>query len=511
MPLQPIKPSKKTDQPIQPKVDYVRAEVTALLPRWTIIRDVLGGQLEVKAKGTEYLVMPNADDKSPENLAEFQCRLNRAVFYNVTARTHAGYVGQVYAKDPSVELPATMQMFIDNVDGSGVQLDQQSKLAFGWALSLGRAGLLTDYPNQVGEDGVPKQTTVADLRSGNIRPTINLYRPEAIINWRTKVIGSVTVLSLVVLVEEYLAEDDGFEPKFKPQWRVLRLDEDSGFYTIEVFRKNEDGFVSEGAVTPLDGSGKPFDRIPFTFIGSEDNSPDPDEPPLLDLALLNLAHYNNSADNEDSVYKVGMPMFWFAGLSEGWVKKVLNGKVRVGSSQAVLLPEGGSAGIVQAEPNSMAFTNMEHKEKQMVALGAKLVEVKTVQRTATEAGIAEASETSILMSCARNVSQAYRAAFKFVGLFLGTDVSDDALAYELNTDIAIARLDTAGQQALMAMWQSGAMDFEEMRWNLRRSSLVYKDDDEVKESIDAELIQKTAMQQLVEPDPADDPDADPNA
>lgn len=527
MPLKPAakKTAKKTaagEKVAQPKVDFVREEVTRLLPRWTIIQDVLGGQLEIKAKGTEYLVMPNADDQSPENLAGYNSRLKRAVFYNVTGRTHAGYVGQVFAKEPSLDLPAQMEFFADDIDGSGVQLNQQAKLALGYVLGYGRAGLLADYPQAAAsEDGVVQPTTVAQLKEGNIRPTINLYRPESIINWRERTIGSVTVPSLIVLVEQYLAEDDGFKPTFADQWRVLRLEMSptGDVYTVEIFRKGTDGFESQGVNVPTGADGKPFDRIPFTFIGVNDNNSEPDEPPLLDLALLNLAHYNNSADNEDSVYLVGMPMFWFGNLSESWVKKVLGGKVRVGSASAVLLPEGGTAGILQAEGNTMAFTNMEHKEKQMVALGAKLVEVKTVQRTATEAGMTQASETSILTSAANNVSQAYRAAFLFVGRFLGTATSDDAIAYELNTDLGIMQLDPQAQAAIVASWQAGVMDYEEARWNFRRAGLVYKDDEEVKANVEAELaaaVPRDANGNPVKVDangnpiPEDDPENEPD-
>lgn len=493
------------------EVDYVRDEVRDLEPKWTLIRDCLLGAEAIKAKRTTYLVKPNESDKSPENEASYKARLARAVFYAVTGRTHKGLVGQVFAKDPSAELPATLEPFIRNVDGSGVPLDQQAKRALGLVVAYGRAGLLVDYPVTAGEEGA-RPTTRQQLLEGRVGPTLLVYEPWNVINWRTRVVGSETLLSLVVLSETYLKSDDGFKPEYAPQLRVLRLEEGANIYSVEVWQKGENGWaVAVPKSTPLDASGKPFGVIPFTFIGSENNEATPDEPPLYDMAVLNVAHYNNSADLEDSTYKVGQPMFYFGGLTEHWVKDVLKGEVLVGSSRAVLLPAGGAAGIIQAQPNTMAKDGMEHKEKQMKALGAKLVEDKAVQRTATEAGMEEASETSILTSAANNVSSAYTSALRFAAQFVGeTQVSDDALAYQLNTDLAISRMTSQDRQQLMAEWQGGGMDWEEYRWNMRRAGLIYKDDDEAKEAIEAEVGARAEQAQELDPnaDDEEDPDAE---
>jgi hypothetical protein len=470
------------------KVDYILPEVTELKKKWELIQDCLRGSDAVKARRTKYLVKPNETDDSPENEDSYKARLARAVFYAVTGRTHKGLIGQVFAKDPSVELPPTLRPFVNNVDGSGVPLDQQAKRALGLVLAYGRAGLLVDYPTTAdGTDARP--TTRQDLLEGRMRPTLLLYEPWDIINWRTRAVGSETLLSLVVISETYLKSDDGFEPEYAPQIRVLRLEEGTNTYSVEIWRKGDDGWLPIGPkVQPTDASGKPFNVIPFTFLGSENNEATPDEPPLYDMATLNIAHFNNSADLEDSTFKVGSPMYYFGGLTEAWVRDVLKGEVLVGSSRAVLLPAGGSAGIVQPNPNTMAKDGMEHKERQMKALGAKLVEDKSVQRTATEAGMEEASETSVLTSAANNVSAGYTTGLRLAAQFVGeSNVSDDSLAYQLNTDLEISRMNAQDRQQLIAEWQSGGMSWHEYRWNMRRAGLVYDDDDKVRDEVAADI------------------------
>ena len=58
---------------------------------------------------------------------------------------------------------------------------------------------------------------------------------------------------------------------------------------------------------PTSAQGQPLTRIPFQFIGWENNDETPDLPPLYDLSIINLAHYRNSADYEEACYITGNP------------------------------------------------------------------------------------------------------------------------------------------------------------------------------------------------------------
>lgn len=466
-----------------PKVNYTREEVTALSPRWELVRDCLSGEKAIKDKRTKYLPQPNAADTSDENLKRYEAYVCRANFFNVTARTLKGLAGQVFARDPVLTIPTQMDVIANDIDGAGVSLDQQARKALSHVLAHGRAGLFTDYPK------TDKPASVADLASGNIRPTVTLFDPWDIINWRVATIGSKKLLTLVVISEKEVVDDDGFEQKWDNYYRVLRLM--NGIYQSEIwyFDENLNDFVLDELVVPLDGAGKPWTEIPFTFIGAENNDPTPDLPPLYDLATLNIGHYRNSADYEESCFIVGQPTPWFSGLTKEWVDEVFKGVVQLGSRAAVPLPESGAAGLLQAAPNSMPFEAMEHKEKQMVALGAKLVEQQQVQRTATEAGMEEASTTSLLATCAKNVSHAYTCALAWAGTFIGVKNAESeegkSISYELNTDFDISRLTPQDQAQVIASWQANAITDEEMRDNLRRGGIAYEDDQKWRDSIES--------------------------
>jgi hypothetical protein len=284
------------EEVIPGNVDYVRRELQDMIPQYNVVRDCVAGEITVKAKGTTYLPMPQPTDLSPGNVARYSDYLLRAVFYNVTKRTLAGLSGQVFLRDPVIDVPTQLDPVIKDMNGEGVPAEQFANALEDMVLQYGRAGLLTDYPQVEGA------TSQAQILSGEVRPTIILYSPYDVINWRTISRGGKKVLSLVVIKELYQSNDDEFEIEEDTQYRVLRLVD--GIYTVTVYRKSAgaQGYSPyEAPRTPLDSSGKPLTEIPFKFVGAKNNDVIVDPSPLYDLAAINLAHYRNSADYEESV------------------------------------------------------------------------------------------------------------------------------------------------------------------------------------------------------------------
>lgn len=478
-------------------VAFIRPELTKLLPMYYLIRDAIAGEPTVKELRTKYLPMPNAEDQSKENKARYDAYLSRAVFYNVARRTLFGLVGQVFLRDPVVKAPTLLDPLISNATGSGISLTQLSKKAVSLNLAYSRCGIFVDYPTTEEEGGA----SIADLEAGKVRPTLYIYAPTEIINWRTADRGAEEILSLVVIFETWCVQDDGFEMKNSGQFRVLRLDE-NGEYVHEIWREPQptkaDGskiprgnYVQHVVYRPKGADGQPLREIPFMFIGAENNDSNPDNPSFYDLASLNMAHYRNSADYEESCYIVGQPTPVLTGLTEEWVTNVLKGTVNFGSRGGIPLPNGADAKLLQAEPNTMLKEAMDTKERQMVALGAKLVEQKEVQRTATEASIEAASEGSTLASSAKNVAAAFTWALKWAARLVGQP--DDAVSFELNTDFDVGRMTPEERSELIKEWQGGAITFEEMRTGLRKSGVATEDDKTAKAKIAKDTAEAMAL------------------
>lgn len=476
-------------------VEFVRTDLEHIIEDYVIVNDCIAGERVIKQKREAYLPMPEANDKSQENEGRYKAYLKRSVFYNVTQRTLDGLVGEVFLRKPISEVPDELNAIIKDANGDGVSLEQQAKIALSAVLSKGRGGLLVDYP------AVSDVTTRQQQLDGTVRPTIVFYQPEAVINWKTIKRGGKWLLSLVVLKELYDREGaDGFTVEICVRYRVLKLEND--IYVQYVYEQignapgqsqQPGGVIAVGTAintSPIkfdikDADGQPLSELPFTFIGSKDNSQLINPVPMLALATLNIAHYRNSADYEESTYLVGQPTPVATGLNASWVKDILKGVLRFGSRGGITLPVGATFTIAQAQPNSMAKEAMDAKEKQMVAIGAKLVEQRTVTQTATEAEINSAAETSVLQSCAGNVEAAFQWALEWCGIFAGViKWNDDAearkkvVSYELNTDFDIMRLTWQDRQQLLKEWQAHAITTDEYRNVLRQAGIASLPNDE---------------------------------
>lgn len=467
-----------------PTVSFVHPQVKTLMGQYDIIRDCLAGEVQIKYRREKYLPRPDPGNITPENIARYNAYITRAVFYNVAQRTQSGLVGQVFMRQPNVDVPKNLDVLVEDATGSGVPLKQLAQEAASYAIAYGRTGLFCDYPSTVSPDEEKQPgATVEEIEDGAVRPVIRCIPPWDCINYRVKKQGAKIILSLVVFREDRIETDDGFATAVKDQWRVLRLDSITGDYVQEVYYQKT-GARPDEQYFPKDFNGKPFKELPFVFVGSVNNDPVPQLPPMYDLCSLNLAHYRNSADYEENVYFIGQPTPWFAGLTEEWVQKVMGGAVALGARGSIMLPENGSAGLLQVQPNTIAKEAMDQKEAQMLALGAKLVEGSQTQRTATEANIDNVSETSVLSSVAANVGSAVEDMLEFACEFTGDD--PETVDFDLNTEFDLVSMSSQDRAALLKEWQAGGIVFEEYRDNLRRAGIATLDDAAAKIAIAAE-------------------------
>lgn len=480
--LVPVAPTYETNKPViaAVQVDFVRQEIKDKLSQYTLINDCVAGSIAVKNAKTTYLPMPNPSDSSAENLARYEAYRTRALFYNVAQTTLSGFVGAVFEIDPVIRLPEVLTAVEKDADGSGVSIVQLAQKAEATVLAKGRGGLRVDYPRR------DRPVTRKEQLDGTVRPTLHFYQPDKIINWRTILKDNKIILSLVVLEEDYEAYDDGFAVQRDLQYRVLRLT--SNGLVQELWKRVNNSLpTAPNESYPIIGpDGLPLQEIPFTFIGAEDNSPTVDEPPMFPLCDVNIAHYRNSADYEESVYVTGQATPVVSGINKDWYETVMKGEVRFGSRAGIALPTGGKAELLQMEERTAAFEAMEHKEKQMVALGAKLVETKQVQRTATETAKDGANETSILRTVTDNVSAAFTFALEWAAIFQGlTTIKEDsqtdeddkkALLFRLNTDLDIATVSPEQMNGAINAWQKEAISYTEMRNKLKQGGLAYLDD-----------------------------------
>lgn len=462
-----------------------RPEVARLLPRYKIIRDVI--EQDVECLGELYLPCPSGKqlcDRTDEERIRYTNYVTRAIFYNFLARTLVGFIGQIFSREVEMKVPKNLESLVKDVTGDGLTLEQLAKEACGEALSVGRFGLLVDYPKGNGQP-----FTKAQIDGGEARPVILPYKAESIIDWDFKKVGAKWVLCYVALVEihTYRGDDGSFNEC--NQYRILDLDkEGTGFYRQRVWREGDtNGWVSEEESQPK-ANGRPLTEIPFTFIGAINNDSKPDMPPMYDMAKINIGHYRNSADYEESVFFIGQPTFVAVGVKEKWWKEVLKGALRFGSRHGIALEVGSDAKILQAEPNTMAKEAMDAKKEQLASMGAEFLRETSTEKTATEAAINDSARTSAISNAAKNVSAAFQFALEWCAIFQGE--AETSVLFKLNSEFDLVRMTESQRAQLLKEFQANVISWSEYRSALHKAGIATEDDAKVK----AELAEKEAAE-----------------
>lgn len=491
---------------IKPNVQYERHA-----KRWQKIRDIIDGEDRLKESDlsvigvnrynyssstsratlgnvnvNSYLRIINPSDTSTYGIERNVGYICGARLYNATERTLSGFMGMLFRVDPEVpEDLRSMNYLIDNVDGAGTTLVQQSQSVSSDVIQIGRDGLLVDMPrNEKGE------ITRADVANG-FRAQIHEYKAESIIDWHQKKINGSWTLDLLVLMEKE-TELDPEDPLNIRRidvtiYRVYRLDSEG--VTVQVIRESSAGLI-EGDVVPVKGSGNNALRaIPFSFVGSKDNQPCIDKMPLETVADLNLGHYQESANLASSSYQLSAAQPWVAddNYQRATRNDNNNNTIELGEESLIVLGNGGRFDITAAPANTMASELMGSYEEQMVSAGAQVITPGGQAETAEAARIKHASDVSVLDMISENVSEAYTKCLGFAAEFMGVDIGDSM--YQLNRDFFDAKLTPDEINSQVAAWQGGAISKAVLDSNLKKGKVIPKEQDleEMNKEIDEEL------------------------
>jgi hypothetical protein len=369
-------------------------EYNRMAPKWKKIRDVLAAECK------KYLRDVGSSETDKDYGKQRQSDYaDGAVFFGFTARTLKGLVGSITRKPAEIALPEELEYLLKNCDGAGLGLEQQGQLALNECGGLGRCGLLSDAPNV-------QAATQADQNAGKLNPTIQFYTAENIINWRKERAGGIDILTQVVLRETYEYQNnlDEFQWLTGHQYRVLEIVD--GKYQQRLFKFDEFGAETGDVevMQPMLG-GKPLNRILFEFIGADNNDSEVDEPPMNTLADINIGHYRNSADVEESAFICSQPtLMLYPGenMSPSAFLELNPNGIRLGSRLGHNLGAGGGSELVQAETSNVVRELMKDKEEQAVKAGAQLI-TPSAQITAEAARLQRGADTSIAATIANNV------------------------------------------------------------------------------------------------------------
>ena len=439
-------------------VDSTSAVYDKFFHRWQKCRDFKEGQERVHAQGETYL--PKLDAQDDEQYAAFRMR---AMVYNATQRTIDGMTGLVFRKAPQVEVPDSIRPMLANIDMAGETFEGLAQQVVDEVMTVGRAGVLIDFPPADAE-----VQTRAQADAANRRPFMSSYISENIIDWHVGTLNNAKILTHVRLREitEETKDDDEFETE--PVERIRVLDLTDGIYTQTLWTQENSQWVPGETVTPLMGE-QPLGFIPFILFGTMDLDPAPEKPPFLDLVNVNLSHYQTTALLEHGARFTALPMAYATGQAADDAPDVF-----LGSSKMLWLtaPEARAEFLEYTGTGLGALEKRaEVKEQMMAALGARMLapERRGIEAAETHA-IRRGSENSVLSSIARTVSLGLTRALSIFTQWAGADGS--GVMVQLNEDYIVIPMTAQQLTALTQALQSGSISNKEYFDALQRGEVI---------------------------------------
>lgn len=431
--------------------------------KWKLIWDVLNSNVK------EYIKDVDKNDKVRNCEYKDGAQLN-----NFTLKTKLGLIGELFRRDPECELPENLEYLKESGDDFDSSIYHIAKNCVGEALSVGRYGLLVDFPPV--EGGLTEE----EAQNPELYARIYEYTADNITSWHVENFQGKAKLTLVVLQEPgYKLQDDGFTLEQTVQYRVLRLID--GIYSQSVYDSDENHVST---YIPTDATGNSWNEIPFTFVGSEGISPKVNPMPLLDLAQLNIGHLQNSADFEESVYVCGQPILVFTSdqSKEEFAASNPNG-IKIGARAGINLGIDGSCQLLQASPNQLADVAMKRKEEQAIMLGARLINKEADRETAESVRKRNTEETSVLLSVALNVELALERSCKYVLRFMSENYESlqQEISIKLDKQFFDKAVDANLLMAKLQLYEKGLLSREEVVKDLKLNT---NSEDYLKDYID---------------------------
>ena len=399
----------------------VDAAVLAMRANWGPIDAVTNGSAWLRQRAAQFLKQePREDDRA------YAKRVERSVLSPYTVRLIENAAGLVLRRP--IEIIGDdywRDVFALDVDGLGSNINEFVRRRLVCALAYGHSAIMVDYP-QV------EARTLREERESQASAYWTGVDAQQIIGWRQASRVPSSPLTQVRIKEMQTFEEGEYGETIEEVVRVLR----PGSY--EVFKAS--GEVVESGRYSLG-------RIPLVPIYAQRTGMLTSFPPLLDIASINIAHYQRQADLLHSLHVASMPIL----ILEGWDED----QSTTGVNYAIGMEPGNKAYYVESDASSFeAQSNMlQQLEHQMSHLGiTKLLGQKFVAEAADAKRIDQMQANSVLAVISMGVEAAVNDALAMSAEYMGMEppkavISKDFDFYRLlGQDMSVlAQMETAGQ------------------------------------------------------------------
>jgi hypothetical protein len=454
---------------------FVRSlEVIGMMPDWKVMAAVTNGTNYIRDLAELYLPQePREDDEA------WQARIDRSVLSPYTSRLIETAAGAVLRKPIHIEGDPYWSEVALDIDGIGSNINEYARRALVSSLTYGHSAILVDFPAATGA------RNLAEERAMGRRPYFVHVDAPQIWGWRKDATNRLTQIR----IHDY-------------EYRPLN---EFGEEQVEVMRVIYPGrydlyTLGQETVTFEESNGFSLDTIPVVPIYSNRRGVLISQPGLLDIANLNITHYQRQSDLIHALHIAAMPTLVLEGYSQD------SSEATIGVNYALGMEPGHKAYYVQSDATSFEaqMAELQSLEGQMSTLGiTKLFGQKFVAESAEAKRIDQAQSNSVLAIISQELESALNQAFKLAAQYVGMEppvitIDRDFDYYRLiGQDVAVlAQLNESGKisdETLLKILQHGEILPEDVKIADELARIQQMEATEQQEQVEEEETENTAL------------------
>lgn len=493
-------------------VESVSVPYVRMADRWDLIQDLLGGTLRMRDAGEKWLPKEPREEQNA-----YLARLNRSVLTNKLNKSVKRIVAKPFAQPVSilpeeVRIPRPLDMIEEETDNSGNNLTQFTKLVFEDAVKWGLTHILVDSPR------LAEGLTLAQEIERGIHPYfVHISAPNLIawkfrknergeeeltqIRYRSSRVEEtqeggfgeierelISVWNAPPAEQEARPGDEEYVPGTFQIWRKelseKRFSATSQHQQAESWELIEEGFHTY--------PGVPLVTYYTNRVGFMEA-----EPPMEDLAWLNLAHWQSSSDQRNLLRfsRVGM---WFAA---GFSEEEISTGFSIGPNN-IIASTNPDAKLAVVEHSGSAIAtgeqDLRNLETEMDVMGLRPFIEQSSQETATGRAINEAGTTSEIQSWIRGLEKSLKIAYKVAGRWLNPSRPvelPEEFRVNIFNEFSVSIRHSDDLRVLLESCKSGKLPVEDYWSELKRRGVLSESFD-MEEAAERLLETARAMAQL---------------
>jgi hypothetical protein len=465
------------------KPDSVSSLYARMSEKWLLLHDLRGGTASMRAAGKRWLPQePN------EKEDQYLNRLQRSFLYGAFGDTIDKIVAKPFSRAVQTqgELPESLTPIIEDVDRTGKDLTQFLREVFDSGVMYGFTHVLVDYPSVK-----PDVTlTLEDEKTLGVRPVFIHIKPPQLLGWQTAYTES------------------GLEELISIRFKECRIEPDGEFGEREVvyiryYSKNEWRIYKQeenGEWSMKESGTHTFGRVPLFTVYFNRTGFMQADPPLEDLAWMNVAHWQSYSDQRNILRFVRVGLLFVKGLTpDDMDKGVVIGPGRI------IRTASDIADMKYVETTGKGIecgaADLKAIEDRMEALGNQPLMARTGDQTATGQAIDEARTQADIKAWVRITEKFAVILFKAAAEWAKVEIESE-FAVDLNDDFGSSFRGAEDMPHLITMRQTGDLSQETFLRETKRRGIL---SDEVEITEEMERIETEGPKLSTLPAPVPDP------